>query len=467
MKKFAKIVLALVLAVALVLPLMPVAKADGSDPSDVTDKKIAQVEFEIDTTSLAKLGSAEIAAVNAYKASMTPVTFSSVTFHKADVDADPNYIANWVKVNVSAVKSHEQQLANKTNVHVTGVVQEKVWADIKAPGSYVLHVKYFFGEVAKPGEKPADAEKPGKIDGYYQFRPYFVMAKKACEYVRDHSQDKAQEMLDKLNAHANWYKINNVPDVDMVAEHINMHGYELIAKEYNDDYGYISFRFGMPFSLVDYESGKIKFQARIPEITEEAIKNKDEYIKVHNGIYYVPVYVDYTPKKYEVAWKIVPNETSLEKSMGYWPGRDITEKYDRLVDGNPFKATLWAIENIGKVDPCAAKVLFPMPDYRTHDKAGLWFYAPAVAPKAVKVKDSDPAKYEVTFEYIFAGTAEYERVYKNPALKAPVKPADTKVAVKPAKNQSNNPGTGDVMVLSYLVSGIAAAGAYVATKHNR
>ncbi len=460
MKKFAKIVLALVLAVALVLPLMPVAKAAKPQP---VEKEISSVDAKLDENSLAKLEPKQIAAAQAEALSVT------VKSGAPKITKDTN-IADWAKLYLENFEKNAQTLANKTGVEVTPVLKEKKYEDVQladenTPDAYALHVVYVFGKAAE--EKPADAEKPGKIDGYYQFRPYFVMAKKACEYVRDHSQDKAQEMLDKLNAHANWYKINNVPDVDMVAEHINMHGYELIAKEYNDDYGYISFRFGMPFSLVDYESGKIKFQARIPEITEEAIKNKDEYIKVHNGIYYVPVYVDYTPKKYEVAWKIVPNETSLEKSMGYWPGRDITEKYDRLVDGNPFKATLWAIENIGKVDPCAAKVLFPMPDYRTHDKAGLWFYAPAVAPKAVKVKDSDPAKYEVTFEYIFAGTAEYERVYKNPALKAPVKPADTKVAVTPAKNQSNNPGTGDVMVLSYLVSGIAAAGAYVATKHNR
>ena len=459
MKKFAKIVLALVLAVALVLPLMPVAKAVS--PEVTNDPVECSLVFKQDAASKNKLGDEKIVAVDAegeQPAGLKPMKISkpgaSIEYQGLNADAD----------NKKAIDAWLQKLANAAGVDVVAK-SKTTWDEVKANKQVVYTV--YFGEVA---EKPADgkdAKKPGKIDGYYQFRPYFVMAKNACEYVRDHSQDDAQKMLDKLNAHANWYKINNVPDVDMVAEHINMHGYELIAKEYNDDYGYISFRFGMPFSLVDYESGKIKFQARIPEITEEALKNKDEYIKVHNGIYYVPVYVDYTMKKYDVAWKIVPNETSLEKSMGYWPGRDITERYDRLVDGNPFKATLWAIENIGKVDPCAAKVLFPMPDYRTHDKAGLWFYAPVVAPKAVKVKDSDPAKYEVTFEYIFAGTAEYERVYKNPALKAEAKPADTKVAVKPARVQSNNPGTGDVLVLSYLVSGIAAAGAYVATKHNR
>ena len=459
MKKFAKIVLALVLAVALVLPLMPVAKAVS--PEVTNDPVECSLVFKQDAASKNKLGDEKIVAVDAegeQPAGLKPMKISkpgaSIEYQGLNADAD----------NKKAIDAWLQKLANAAGVDVVAK-SKTTWDEVKANKQVVYTV--YFGEVA---EKPADgkdAKKPGKIDGYYQFRPYFVMAKNACEYVRDHSQDDAQKMLDKLNAHANWYKINNVPDVDMVAEHINMHGYELIAKEYNDDYGYISFRFGMPFSLVDYESGKIKFQARIPEITEEALKNKDEYIKVHNGIYYVPVYVDYTMKKYDVAWKIVPNETSLEKSMGYWPGRDITERYDRLVNGNPFKATLWAIENIGKVDPCAAKVLFPMPDYRTHDKAGLWFYAPVVAPKAVKVKDSDPAKYEVTFEYIFAGTAEYERVYKNPALKAEAKPADTKVAVKPARVQSNNPGTGDVLVLSYLVSGIAAAGAYVATKHNR
>ena len=465
MKKFAKIVLALVLAVALVLPLMPVAKAESVDPpAGPTEKKGVAIAVDYDQESLNKLGNEKIMAVEAEKAK-SESSVTSLTVNVKKPGADVNYqVLNDTTVGPT-IKSYMDNLAKAAGTKVNYNVKEKYDEIAQEKGKVTIYVS--FGEVAgKPGEKPAD-KAPGKIDGYYQFRPYFVMAKNACEYVRDHSQDKAQEMLDKLNAHANWYKINNVPDVDIVAEHINMHGYELIAKEYNDDYGYISFRFGMPFSLVDYESGKIKFQARIPEITEEALKNKDEYIKVHNGIYYVPVYVDYTMKKYEVAWKIVPNETSLEKAMGYWPGRDITERYDRLVDGNPFKATLWAIENIGKVDPCAAKVLFPMPDYRTHDKAGLWFYAPVVAPKAVKVKDSDPAKYEVSFEYIFAGTAEYERVYKNPALKAEAKPADTKVAVKPARVQSNNPGTGDVLVLSYLVSGIAAAGAYVATKHNR
>ena len=462
MKKFAKIVLALVLAVALVLPLMPVAKAAPVAPEvdESKTKKNVELIFKQDEASKNKLGDEKILAVD--KEGELPTGLQPMDFNKPGASIE--YQGLNADTNKDAINAWLQKLANAAGVEVVAK-SKTTWDEVKANGKVVYTV--YFGEAA---EKPADgkdAEKPGKIDGYYQFRPYFVMAKHACEYVRDHSQDKAQEMLDKLNAHANWYKINNVPDVDIVAEHINMHGYELIAKEYNDDYGYISFRFGMPFSLVDYESGKIKFQARIPEITEEALKNKDEYIKVHNGIYYVPVYVDYTMKKYEVAWKIVPNETSLEKAMGYWPGRDITERYDRLVDGNPFKATLWAIENIGKVDPCAAKVLFPMPDYRTHDKAGLWFYAPVVAPKAVKVKDSDPAKYEVSFEYIFAGTAEYERVYKNPALKAEAKPADTKVAVKPARVQSNNPGTGDVLVLSYLVSGIAAAGAYVATKHNR
>lgn len=457
MKKFAKIVLALVLAVALVLPLMPVAKADVQNPDPEAKSKKVNTAFDYDNESLNKLGDEKIAAVQE-QMKQEP---ASVELEIAEPGLSVEY---QVKKGVEGLEGYIKNLANAAGVPVTYTVPEK-YADLEAGGKVKIHV--VFGKVeAKPGEKPAE-EKPGKIDGYYQFRPYFVNGKNFCKMVRDWGEDDVQDMFDKLNAHANWYKVNNVPDVDMVAEHINMHGYELLAKEFNDEYGYISYRFGNPFSLVDWKEGKVKFEARIPEIADEAIKNADDQIKVHNGVYYVPVYVDYNLKKYEVCWKIVPNETSLEKSMGYWPGRDITEKYDRLVDGNPFKAELWAIENIGKVDSCSSKVLFPMPDYRTHDKAGLWFYAPVVAPKAVKVKDSDPAKYEVSFEYIFAGTAEYERVYKNPALKAEAKPADTKVAVKPAKNQSNNPGTGDVMVLSYLVSGIAAAGAYVATKHNR
>lgn len=457
MKKFAKIVLALVLAVALVLPLMPVAKADVQNPDPEAKSKKVSTAFDYDNESLNKLGDEKIAAVQEQMKN-EPAT---VELEIAEPGLSVEY---QVKKGVEGLEGYIKNLANAAGVPVTYTVPEK-YADLEAGGKVKIHV--VFGKVeAKPGEKPAE-EKPGKIDGYYQFRPYFVNGKNFCKMVRDWGEDDVQDMFDKLNAHANWYKVNNVPDVDMVAEHINMHGYELLAKEFNDEYGYISYRFGNPFSLVDWKEGKVKFEARIPEIADEAIKNADDQIKVHNGVYYVPVYVDYNLKKYEVCWKIVPNETSLEKSMGYWPGRDITEKYDRLVDGNPFKAELWAIENIGKVDSCSSKVLFPMPDYRTHDKAGLWFYAPVVAPKAVKVKDSDPAKYEVSFEYIFAGTAEYERVYKNPALKAEAKPADTKVAVKPAKNQSNNPGTGDVMVLSYLVSGIAAAGAYVATKHNR
>lgn len=457
MKKFAKIVLALVLAVALVLPLMPVAKADVQNPDPEAKSKKVTTAFDYDNESLNKLGDEKIAAVQE-EMKQEP---ASVELEIAEPGLSVEY---QVKKGVEGLEGYIKNLANAAGVPVTYTVPEK-YADLEAGGKVKIHV--VFGKVeAKPGEKPAE-EKPGKIDGYYQFRPYFVNGKNFCKMVRDWGESDVQDMFDKLNAHANWYKVNNVPDVDMVAEHINMHGYELLAKEFNDEYGYISYRFGNPFSLVDWKEGKVKFEARIPEIADEAIKNADDQIKVHNGVYYVPVYVDYNLKKYEVCWKIVPNETSLEKSMGYWPGRDITEKYDRLVDGNPFKAELWAIENIGKVDSCSSKVLFPMPDYRTHDKAGLWFYAPVVAPKAVKVKDSDPAKYEVNFEYIFAGTAEYERVYKNPALKAEAKPADTKVAVKPAKNQSNNPGTGDVMVLSYLVSGIAAAGAYVATKHNR
>ncbi len=457
MKKFAKIVLALVLAVALVLPLMPVAKADVQNPDPEAKSKKVSTAFDYDNESLNKLGDEKIAAVQEQMKNEP----ASAELEIAEPGLSVEY---QVKKGVEGLEGYIKNLANAAGVPVTYTVPEK-YADLEAGGKVKIHV--VFGKVeAKPGEKPAE-EKPGKIDGYYQFRPYFVNGKNFCKMVRDWGESDVQDMFDKLNAHANWYKVNNVPDVDMVAEHINMHGYELLAKEFNDEYGYISYRFGNPFSLVDWKEGKVKFEARIPEIADEAIKNADDQIKVHNGVYYVPVYVDYNLKKYEVCWKIVPNETSLEKSMGYWPGRDITEKYDRLVDGNPFKAELWAIENIGKVDSCSSKVLFPMPDYRTHDKAGLWFYAPVVAPKAVKVKDSDPAKYEVSFEYIFAGTAEYERVYKNPALKAEAKPADTKVAVKPAKNQSNNPGTGDVMVLSYLVSGIAAAGAYVATKHNR
>lgn len=461
MKKFAKIVLALVLAVALVLPLMPVAKADVAKPKPEDTKKTdIQVKYEYDQASKNKLGDEKIVAVDAV-INETKEPEEKIIINEPGASVQYQ-VLNEEKVGPQ-IKSLADSLAAAAGVPVTYTVKE-AYKDINEKKVTVL---FTFGKVADKPADGKDAEKPGKIDGYYQFRPYFVNGKNFCKMVRDWGESDVQDMFDKLNAHANWYKVNNVPDVDMVAEHINMHGYELLAKEFNDEYGYISYRFGNPFSLVDWKEGKVKFEARIPEIADEAIKNADDQIKVHNGVYYVPVYVDYNVKKYEVCWKIVPNETSLEKSMGYWPGRDITEKYDRLVDGNPFKAELWAIENIGKVDSCSSKVLFPMPDYRTHDKAGLWFYAPVVAPKAVKVKDSDPAKYEVSFEYIFAGTAEYERVYKNPALKAEAKPADTKVAVKPAKNQSNNPGTGDVMVLSYLVSGIAAAGAYVATKHNR
>lgn len=464
MKKFAKIVLALVLAVALVLPLMPVAKAEVAKPDAPKDfvEQVA-VKYDIDKESVEKLDSQEKkdAAYNGYQGLGQPTNVIA-KIEKPGVPVNNQVLSD--ATTKEKVDADALTLANATGVPVYYNVRESYDEVAKTK---VATIVFSFGKAADKTPDGKDVEKPGKIDGYYQFRPYFVNGKNFCKMVRDWGEDDVQDMFDKLNAHANWYKVNNVPDVDMVAEHINMHGYELLAKEFNDEYGYISYRFGNPFSLVDWKEGKVKFEARIPETADEAIKNADEQIKVHNGVYYVPVYVDYNLKKYEVSWKIVPNETSLEKAMGYWPGRDITEKYDRLVDGNPFKAELWAIENIGKVDSCSSKVLFPMPDYRTHDKAGLWFYAPAVAPKAVKVKDSDPAKYEVSFEYIFAGTAEYERVYKNPALKAEAKPADTKVAVKPAKNQSNNPGTGDVMVLSYLVSGIAAAGAYVATKHNR
>lgn len=270
--------------------------------------------------------------------------------------------------------------------------------------------------------KEKSERSPEKINGYYPFRPYFVTGKNTCQMIRDWGEEDVQEMLDAFNAHASWFKENHVPDGDQIAEHINMHGYELLAKEYNDEYGTISFRFGNPVTLAEWKNTLNKdttFKVRFADPAEETIKDVDENgknrqgIRVNNKTYYVPVYIDYKPTKYKVFWEIVPNQTSIEKAMGYWPGRDINEEYDRLVGGSPFKAELWAIKNIGKPDPCKANaVAFPLPDYRTHDKAGLWFYAPAVAPKAVKVKDSNPAQYKVTFEYIFAGTETYQEVYR-------------------------------------------------------
>ena len=271
---------------------------------------------------------------------------------------------------------------------------------------------------SKP-EEP-EVKKPEKINGYYPFRPYFLAGKNACQMVRDWGEDDVKEMLDQFNAHANWYKENHVPDVDQIAEHINMHGYELLAKEYNNEYGTLSFRFGKPVTLAEWKNLLNKdstFKARFADPAEQAIDQVDEAgnkVMVHNKTYYVPIYIDYKPKTYKVYWDIVPNKTSIEQAMGYWPGRDINEEYDRLVGGSPFNADLWAIHHIGKPDPCKPnnQVAFPLPDYRTHDKAGLWFYAPAVAPKAVKVKGSNPIKYKVTFEYIFAGTETYQKYYR-------------------------------------------------------
>ena len=279
-------------------------------------------------------------------------------------------------------------------------------------------------------EEPVSTSKPepedktfGKINGYYPFRPYFLAGKNSCQMIRDWSEEDVQEMLDQFNAHANWYKENHVPDVDQIAEHINMHGYELLAKEYNNEYGTISFRFGTPVTLAEWKdllNENSTLKARFADPAEEAIKDVDKNgenrqgIKVHNKTYYVPVYIDYKPKKYKVFWEIVPNQTSIEQAMGYWPGRDINEEYDRIVGGSPFNAELWAINHIGKSDPCKPnnQVAFPLPDYRIHDKGGLWFYAPAVAPKAVKIKDTNPTQYKVTFEYIFAGTETYQQYYK-------------------------------------------------------
>ena len=265
-----------------------------------------------------------------------------------------------------------------------------------------------------------EVKKPEKINGYYPFRPYFLAGKNSCQMVRDWGEDDVKEMLDQFNAHANWYKENHVPDVDQIAEHINMHGYELLAKEYSNEYGTLSFRFGKPVTLAEWKNLLNKdstLKARFADPAEQAIDQVDEAgnkVMVHNKTYYVPVYIDYKPKTYKVYWDIVPNKTSIEQAMGYWPGRDINEKYDRLVGGSPFNADLWVIHHIGKPDPCKPnnQVAFPLPDYRTHDKAGLWFYAPEAAPKAVKVKGSKPIKYKVTFEYIFAGTETYQKYYR-------------------------------------------------------
>ena len=265
-----------------------------------------------------------------------------------------------------------------------------------------------------------EVKKPEKINGYYPFRPYFLAGKNSCQMVRDWGEDDVKEMLDQFNAHANWYKENHVPDVDQIAEHINMHGYELIAKEYSNEYGTLSFRFGKPVTLAEWKNLLNKdstLKARFADPAEQAIDQADEAgnkVMVHNKTYYVPIYIDYKPKTYKVYWDIVPNKTSIEQAMGYWPGRDINEEYDRLVGGSPFNAEFWAIKHIGKPDPCKPnnQVAFPLPDYRTHDKAGLWFYAPESAPKAVKVKGSNPIKYKVTFEYIFAGTETYQKYYR-------------------------------------------------------
>lgn len=292
--------------------------------------------------------------------------------------------------------------------------------------SYLFTAYFDEASVVPTPEDPdpgtTEVEKPKKLNGYYPFRPYFLTGKNACKMIRDFGEEDVQEMLDAFNTHANWFKENHVPDVDQISEHINMHGYELLAKQYNNEYGTISFHFGTPVTLAEWKNllNKDKtMKARFADPAEQAIQDLDKNgenrqgIKVNNKTYYVPVYIDYKPKTYKVYWEIVPNKVSIEQTMGYWPGRDINEEYDRLVGGNPFKADLWSIKHIGKADPCNAnEVSIPMPDIRTHDKAGLWFYAPALAPKAVKIKDTNPAQYKVTFEFTFAGTETYQKYYR-------------------------------------------------------